>query len=304
MLQHGYDYASIFATSQRIAWRIEDIIGGDKRLDFTKPFMPESLARVEPLKFLDRDEKRVLNHIRANGYLYIFGLVEEFILPFVMDHARKNLSGNDARARAMLQFANEEAKHIDLFHRFAKEFEEGFGTRCDVIGPAEEIAKAVLAHDPVSVGLLILHIEWMTQRHYTDSIKDNKSLCPQFASLLKHHWMEESQHAKLDTLMVEALAASYSPEQIAKAMEGYMSLGGLFDGGVKQQVEFDIAAFTAATGRRLSDAERSEMAAQQHQAQRWTYLGSGMSHPNFLASVGALSQAARANLEKVAPSFS
>jgi hypothetical protein len=69
MLQHGYDYAPILATSQRVNWRIEDILGGEKKLDFTKPFMPESLARVEPLKFLDRDEKLVLNHIRANGYL-------------------------------------------------------------------------------------------------------------------------------------------------------------------------------------------------------------------------------------------
>jgi hypothetical protein len=304
MLQHGYDYAPILATSQRINWRIEDVIGGDKRLDFTKPFLPESLARVEPLKFLDREEKLALNHIRANGYLYIFGLTEEFILPFLMDHMRPRLMGNDARMRALFQFAGEEAKHIDLFHRFAKEFEAGFGTRCQVIGPPEEIGKAVLAHDPLSVALLILGIEWMTQRHYTDSIKDDKDLCPQFSSLLRHHWMEEAQHAKLDTLMVESMAAGLSAGQIAKAMDGYMSIGGLFDGGLKQQVEFDIEAFVTATGRRLSEAERAEMAAQQHQAQRWTFLGSGMSHPNFLASVGAISPAARTNFEKVVPSFS
>ena len=29
----------------------------------------------------------------------------------------------------------------------------------------------------------------------------------QFKSMLKHHWMEEMQHAQLDTLMVEAIAA-------------------------------------------------------------------------------------------------
>lgn len=304
MLQHAYAYTQILTTSQRINWRVEDIIGGDKKLDFSRPFLPESLARVEPLKFLDRDEKLVLNHIRAHGYLYIFGLVEEFILPFVMDHARYNLSGDDARTRAMLQFAGEEAKHIDLFKRFGREFVAGFGTRCDDIGPPEAIGKAVLAHDPLSVALLILHIESMTQRHYVDSTRDDQTLDPQFKSLLKHHWMEEAQHAKLDTLMVEALAVGRPKEDIAKAMDGYLSLGGLFDGGIKQQAEFDIAAFVAATGRTLTAAERSEMAAQQHQAQRWTYIGSGMSHPNFLASVGALSPEWRKKLEEIAPQFS
>lgn len=304
MLQHAYAYTQILTTSQRINWRVEDIIGGDKKLDFSRPFLPESLARVEPLKFLDRDEKLVLNHIRAHGYLYIFGLVEEFILPFVMDHARSNLSGDDVRTRAMLQFAGEEAKHIDLFKRFGREFVAGFGTRCDVIGPPEAIGKAVLAHDPLSVALLILHIESMTQRHYVDSTRDDQTLDPQFKSLLKHHWMEEAQHAKLDTLMVEALAVGRPKEDIAKAMDGYLSLGGLFDGGIKQQAEFDIAAFVAATGRTLTAAERSEMAAQQHQAQRWTYIGSGMSHPNFLASVGALSPEWRKKLEEIAPQFS
>ena len=60
----------------------------------------------------------------------------------------------------------------------------------------------------------ILHIEWMTQRHYMDSVKDDQSLDPQFKSLLKHHWMEEAQHAKLDTLMVEALAEGRSAREI------------------------------------------------------------------------------------------
>ena len=41
-----YTYRDTLAASERVNWRVEDIIGGDKRLDFSKPFMPESLARV------------------------------------------------------------------------------------------------------------------------------------------------------------------------------------------------------------------------------------------------------------------
>ena len=58
------------------------------------------------------------------------------------------------------------------------------------------------------MALVILHIEWITQRHYIESVKDVVELDPLFKSLLRHHWMEEAQHAKLDTLMIDALAAT------------------------------------------------------------------------------------------------
>src|SRR6266540_7078194 len=257
-MNHGYSYQSTLTASEAVHWRIEDIIGGERRLDFAKPFMPESLARVEPLGFLTRDEKRILNQIRGNAYLCIFGLVEEFILPFVLDHARLELQGDGYRVRALLQFASEEAKHIQLFKRFRQEFEDGFGTDCSVIGPPEAIASAILAHDPLGVALTTLHIEWMVQRHYVDSIRDDQDLDPQFKSLLKHHWIEEVQHAKLDTLMVEALAAGRNEEQIMQAVEEYIEIGGFIDGGLKQQVEFDLEAFTRATGRELNDAQQQQ----------------------------------------------
>ena len=106
---HGFTYAKALAASEKINWRVEDIIGGAHRLDFSKPFMPESLARTGTLDFLDAEARLKLNQIRANGYLYTFGLVEEFILPFVLDHARPLLAQDDLRTRALLRFASEEA---------------------------------------------------------------------------------------------------------------------------------------------------------------------------------------------------
>jgi hypothetical protein len=287
-----------------IHWRIEDIIGGDKRLDFHKPFMPESLARVEPLTFLDSDEKRILNQIRGNAYLSIFGLVEEFILPFVLDHTRPLLQGDDYRVRALLKFAGEEAKHIQLFKRFRQEFEEGFGTDCPVIGPPEAIAAEVLKHDPLGVAITVLHIEWMVQRHYVESIRDNQNLDPQFKSLLKHHWLEEVQHAKLDTLMVEALAAERDEDGIMQGVREYIDIGGFLDGGLKQQVEFDLDSLERAIGTKLTDREREEFRRQQHQANRWTYLGTGMTHERVLETLESLTPEARRTVESISPVFS
>ena len=303
MQRTQYSYDSILAASERASFRVEDVIGPDRPLDFQRPFLPEVLARVEPLDFLTPDERIKLNQIRGNTYLVMFGLVEEFILPFVLDHARPALSHNDARTRALLQFATEEAKHIQLFRRFREAFEAGFGARTDVIGPPEAIGAEVLRHQPLAVALLVLHIEWMTQRHYVDSVKDNQALCPQFKSLLKHHWMEEAQHAKLDTLMVEALADRCSPEQQVAALEEYLEIGGFIDAGLKQQVALDLEAFERATGRRLTAAERSRASEMQLGANRWTYLGSGMTHPQFLGTLDRIQPALRGRVETVAPAF-
>ncbi len=298
-----YDYYDTIVASQKVNWRIEDIIGGDKKLDFSKPFMPESLARVSGLAFLNEHEKRVLNQIRGHAYLVIFGLVEEFILPFVLDHIRPSLAEDDYRVRAFLQFAAEEAKHIQLFKIFGEEFKANFGTECKVIGPPSEIAKAILAHEPLGIALAILHIEWMTQRHYIESIRDDQGIDPQFKSLLKNHWLEEAQHAKLDTRMVETLAEAMSKAVIEKGVDEYLEIGGFLDTGVRQQTLFDLEAFETETGRVLNEAEREEFIEVQHQANRWTYIGTGMTHPKFLMSLERLKPKQRERIEMIAPMF-
>ena len=114
----------------------------------------------------------------------MFGTVEEFILPFVMVNASPRVNDDNYRVRALLAFAGEEAKHIQMFKIFRDEFEKGFGNSCNVIGPPSAIAAAVLSHHPLSVALLTLHIEWFVQRHYIDSIRDADELDPHFKRLL------------------------------------------------------------------------------------------------------------------------
>jgi hypothetical protein len=302
-MQHKYSYQSALATSERIGWKVDDLIGGDKKLDFSKPFMPESLAQVKQLSFLTPQEQLTLNQIRGHEYLSMFGLVEEFILPYVVDHARPQLSGDDYRVRALLQFAGEEAKHIHLFKRFRQEFENGFGSKCAFIGPAEDVSRFVLSHSPLGVGIAILHIEWITLRHYIEGVRDNDGLDPQFKSLLKNHWLEESQHTKLDTLIVESVVDGASAKEIDQAFQEYGEIGGFIDNGIKQQAEFELESFEQATGRKLSSSEREQMSDALLKGMRWTYLGTGMTHPNFLATVEAIKPEAKQQIEAMAPAF-
>ena len=300
---HDFTYPAVLAAATRGQWQLDDVFPPGSTLDFTRPFMPESLARTTAVEGLSDAQRLTLNHIRGHDYLSMFGLVEEFILPFVLDHARPQLRGDDERVRALLQFASEEAKHIQLFKRFHTAFVAGFGPECAMIGPADAIGAEVLRHDPLSVALVVLMIEWMSQSHYLDSVRGNQGLDSLFANLLRCHWIEEAQHAKLDTLMVEALAEGRDEASIMAAIDEFFEIGAFLDAGLRQQTEYNIAAFEQVTGCALSDSAREQMLAAQHQALRWTYLGSGMIHPQFRKSVGALSTAALERIDEAAPAF-
>ena len=137
-----------------------------------------------------------------------------------------------------------------------------------------------------------------------DSIKDQQDLDPQFKSLLRHHWMEESQHAKLDTLLVEKLARSADAAGIAKGFEDFSALGSALNGLLGQQVELDIASLENAAGRTFDESERSEIATAQIKAYRYTFLVSGLVHPNFLRTVSELNPAAVTGMGEMAKMLS
>src|SRR5258705_2754004 len=300
-MYHDFNYEATLASSLRAQWQLDDVLRTDQELNFSRNSMPESLARTAGVASLNPFEPRVLNQISAHQYPAIFGVVEEFILPFLFDHARPALRGDDWRVRAILNFASEEAKHIQLFKRFHTAFVRSFPVECQLIGPSEDIGAEVLRHDPLAVGLVILMIEWMTQQHYLGSIRDDGDIDPLFKSLLKHHWMEEAQHAKLDTLIVDALAEGRSEEQIDKAIDEFFEIGAFLDGGLKQQAVFNLDALEKAIGRKVENC--TEILDQQHQAARWTYLGSGMVHERFKASLATLSPRAAERIAEAAPLF-
>jgi hypothetical protein len=292
-------YESTTAASERVAWTLDDVLTEHARFDFSRPFLPAPMLG-EHLGFLAPDEQLALNHIRAHGYLCMFGLVEEFILPYVLDQARARLEAPSDERRSLLQFASEEAKHIALFERFRAIFERDFGQPLQVLGPPEAIAAHVLDHSELGVGLLILHIEWMTQRHYVNMVRDDVALEPHFASLLRHHWLEESQHARIDEWIVQRVGASLTDVERARAVDEYLALCAFLDGGLANQVEMDLDALERVTGRRFTENEREQLASTQHQAQRRTFLGAGITHPRLLRMLQHLAPTAHDAVSRVA----
>jgi hypothetical protein len=230
-------------------------------------------------------------------------LVEAFIVPFISDQADDGVAAEPFRAQALRQFAGEEEKHRKMFSTVLREFDAKFGTECGLIGPAEDICRAILGHGPLAVTIAILGLEWMSQGHYLGSVKDDQDLDPQFKSLLKYHWIEEAQHAKLDGLVLKSIAQRSSAQDITTAIGEYFDIGAFLDGGFKQQAELDLKSLERAIGRTLSEDERRQFLEVQHQAMRWTFLGSAMGNRNFLAALASVSDETAARVEQAAKSF-
>jgi hypothetical protein len=220
-----------------------------------------------------------------------------------MDPAFRRRAREEPEVRALYRFAAEEAKHIELFRRFRDRFERDFGQPCALVGPAHEFARAVLAHSPLSVSLAVLHIEWMTQRHWLGSVRFEESLDPAFKRLLKYHWLEEAQHARLDALLTLHLAAKSTPEEIAAGIDGYVAILRLLDGALAAQVSLDLVTLQHAIGRALSPEHEWHVKEVQRRSLRRAFLVSGLTHPELVKTIRAIAPAALPTISNLANEF-
>jgi hypothetical protein len=287
MLTHEYSYEACLDGSVKNAWTVDDCFRA-RDFDFTKPFLPDRIAGASGIGCLDDDEKRMLNQIRGNSYCHIFAFVEEYIVPLVVDHARGDVYGDETRLWSLLRFAEEEVKHQEMLRRACDQFEAGFGTSCGLVPGREDVADAVLGTSPLTALLLTSMIEWFTQLHYVEHVRDRAELDELFRDILRFHWIDESRHARLDSLLIDEVARDLGPEEREAAVDGLLELGGAVDGLLAQQVEFDIDALQVATRRSFSEPERDEIRTHQQRSYRWTFLVSGLQHPNFVNIVEQL----------------
>jgi hypothetical protein len=303
MLTHDYSYQSCLEGSVKNAWTVDDCFQG-RDFDFTKPFLPDRIAGVNTIGCLNGEEKRMLNQIRGNSYCHIFAFVEEYIVPMVVDHARGDVYGDETRLWTLLRFAEEEVKHQEMLRRACSQFEAGFGVECGLVPGREEVAGAVLSTSPLTALLLTSMIEWFTQLHYVEHVRDRAELDELFRDILRFHWIDEARHARLDSLLIDEVASDLTAEEREQAIDGLLELGGAVDGLLAQQAELDIDALQAATGRTFTESERDEIRTHQQRAYRWTFLVSGLEHPNFVRIVGQLTTDGAQKLAQVAIALS
>ncbi|MDQ3366513.1 MAG: diiron oxygenase [Myxococcota bacterium] len=298
------DYERCVNLSERVAWTVDEILTAQQELDFTRPFLPEAMVSLARAPLAPADRLR-LNHIRANSYLNLFVFVEEYIVATAMRHAQAEQFGSPDALRALLRFADEEIKHQQLFRRFRAAFERGFGAPCDVVENATDVAGFILARSPLGVLVTTLHLELVTQLHYVSSVREGASqenIEPTFRSLLKHHWLEESQHARIDELEIAKLAADAPAELLEQAVSDYLEILRAFDEVLARQTELDLDTLARLTPG-IAGATRDELRTQQLASYRKSFLLDGLDHPTVIATLQQLTATAASQAAALAERY-
>lgn len=304
MMNMESSYQKCIDTSERVSWTIDGVIGAG--FDFKKRFLPETLAQVNELRDLSDSEKLQLNQIRGLTYAHLFGFVEEFILREIMLLAMRYPADQPVERRALLRFAEEEVKHQILFERVKAGLLANLGD-CGLVPGAAAVAGVVLEKSELCVLLLTAMLESMTQHHYTDiftSSEDRESLDPTFVKIFRSHWIEESQHVRLDQLEVDRNAKGVEEDKREAAIDELLEIGGAFDGLLKAQVDMDLESLERLAGRKLPDQVKNGIRAAQHRAYRYTFLVSGLRNSKFREMVATLTKNGTGKIEAAAAALS
>jgi P-aminobenzoate N-oxygenase AurF len=275
-----YSFAKCLENAYKVNWKIDDVVGG-KRFDAARRWLPETLSGASGLASLDAELRRRLTHVEMAAYAHLFGYVEEFIAPKVAGLAKGYAIDQRVAFDALTNFAAEEVKHMNLFRRVRDEINETMGFDLALLGGQAETARFVLSKSTGAVLLLTACIEWFTQRHYVDAFQDDGPLDPLTKEIFRAHWLEESQHARMDHIETVRAFAAMTDEERERAVEELIELVAAVDGLLQTQTDCDVANLETYLARALEPAEREQVRDEVLRAKRWTFIESGVTHPRF-----------------------
>jgi hypothetical protein len=275
-----YSYAECLKNSYRVNWKISDVIA-DHHFDVARRWLPSRLSGAGGIACLTADEKLALNHVEMGAYAHLFGYVEEFIAPRMVALARDFELDDREAFDALTNFAAEEVKHMTLFREVRAAVDDALGVPLALLPGSRDVARVVLSKNTGAMLLLTAAIEWFTQLHYLTCFKDDESLDGFTRHIFKAHWAEESQHARMDHLeTLRAFRGMTEPEK-DRAVDDLIELVGAVDGLLQTQAQLDVDNLQRVLGRTLARSDQQEVLAAVQAAKRYTFIESGVTHPNF-----------------------
>jgi hypothetical protein len=287
-----YTYGECLKTSYRVNWKIADVIDGH-HFDRARPWLPSRLSGAGSVACLSPAERMTLNHVEMGAYAHLFGFVEEFIAPRMVNLAQDFELDNREAFDALVNFAAEEVKHMTLFREVRAAVDDTLGTPLALLPGAGDVARVVLSKN-VGAGLLLTAaIEWFTQLHYLTCFKDDATLDPFTKHIFKSHWLEESQHARMDHLETLRAFRGMTESEKEQAIDDLIVLVGAVDGLLRTQSEMDLDSLQRILGRTLPARDQAEILASVLAAKRYTFIESGVTHPNFQELFGLVTTPAQ-----------
>jgi len=281
-------YAKCVEVSKRVRFDIDrDVIRG-RKFDFSKKFLPDALSHVGGLDFLTVEERRFLSQIQGRTYANMFGLVERFIGPKILEVSREHWLGDQTAFEALVRFTDEELKHQELFRRIERLAAEQMPHGYSFVPQPNEVAAAVLGKSTWAVLALTCHIELFVLNHYRQSIDPDAELSALYKDVFLHHAREESQHAILDELEWRRENANLSAAERDRAVDELIELVAAVDGILQAQAASDAAYFVMQCGARFTREQVERITAGVLKAYRWQYIVSGVQDPRFTGILGDL----------------
>ncbi len=296
LLRSEIGYEQCVRQSEQVSWSLDEE-SRDIAYDFDRNFLPDTLVCTVGLQFLNARELRIYNHLLSHGYAHIFQFVEEFIIRQVIQQSTRHLHRNPVAMRALLRFCDEEIKHQSLFESFKQAFSVRYGMPLRVIRNEVEVAKNICSFSPVAVMLLISMLEWMTQRHYLVCFRNRpEGLDKGFSRLFYLHWVEEAQHARLDSLELSHMTAGMSRQEIDTEIDLLLDLCEQLAIQLLRQSELDVLNMGDATGRGFSAGEKESLCSAIFASYQNAFIGMGLTHPIFLQQISELAPGRESDL--------
>lgn len=287
-----YSYAECLQNAYRVNWRIGDVIDG-RRFDPSCRWLPARLSGAGRVTGLTAEERIKLSQVELGAYAHLFGYVEEFIAPKMVALAQDFEIDNREAFDALTNFAAEEVKHMHLFREVRGMVDEALGFSLALLPGAQDVARAVLSRNTGAVLLLTAAIEWFTQAHYLSCFKQDDALDPLTRHVFKCHWLEESQHARMDHLETLRAFSGMEPAEKERSVDDLIELVAAVDGLLRTQAGLDVQNFERHLGRALGATTSRDVFSGVLAAKRYAFIESGVTHPQFQELFGMVTTPAQ-----------
>jgi hypothetical protein len=281
-------YAKAIEVSKRVRFDIEKDVFKGRSFDFRRKFLPDGLSKLTALPFLGAAERLLFSQVQGRTYANMFGLVERFIGPKIVEVSRDHWLGDQTAFEALVRFTDEELKHQEMFRRVERMTAEGMPAGYGFLPSPNDVADAVLSKSTWAVLALICNIELFVLAHYRQAIEPDAQLSELWKDIFTQHAREESQHAILDELEWRREDAGLSAAQRDAAVDDLIGLVGAVDGILQMQAAADTDYFLRVCGRAFQKEEAQQIAATFLAAYRWQYIGSGVQDERFQKILGGM----------------
>jgi hypothetical protein len=281
-------YAKCIEVSKRVRFEIDNDVIRGREFDFGNKFLPDGLSKAPQLAFLSGAQKRLFSQVQGRTYANMFGLVERFIGPKMLEVSRDHWLGDQTALEALVRFTDEELKHQELFRRIERMAGAGMPAGYDFVPQPNEVAGAVLGKSTWAVLALICHIELFVLAHYRQAIEPDAELSALWKDVFTFHAREESQHALIDELEWTREDAKLTQAQRDAAVDDLIALVGAVDGILQMQAKSDAMYFMAVCGRSFPAEQSLAISDKFLAAYRWQYIVSGVQDERFQKILGGM----------------